>query len=105
MPARSAASGSPSWSRTSRATSCLADYLAQHTAKPIAIALGLPTLAKILDDRYYQDLEGGVLESFGRLFKSNVKLFVYPQRDEHSGRTITLDDLEVPGPLRHLLTT
>jgi hypothetical protein len=81
----------------------LADYLAQHTAKPIAIALGLPTLAQILDDRYYQDLEGGVLESFGRLFRSNVELFVYPQRDERSGRTITLDELEAPGPIQHLL--
>jgi hypothetical protein len=55
-----------------------------------------------MDDRHYQDLEGGVLESFGRLFRSNVRLFVYPQRDEQSGRTITLDDLEAPGPLRHL---
>jgi len=81
----------------------LSDYLAQHTAKPIAIALGLPTLVQVMDDRYYQDLEGGVLESFGHLFRSNVRLFVYPQRDEQSGRTITLDDLEAPGPLQHLL--
>ena len=80
----------------------LADYLAQHTPKPIAIALGLPTLAQIMDDRYYEDLEGGVLESFGRLFRSNVKLYVYPQRDEQSGRTLTLDDLDASGPLRHL---
>ena len=80
----------------------LADYLAQHTTKPIAIALGLPTLADIMDVRYYDDLQGGVLESFGRMFKSNVKLYVYPQRDERSGRTLTLDDVEAAGPLRHL---
>ena len=80
----------------------LADYLGRHTAKPIAIALGLPTLADILDVRYYDDLQGGVLESFGRMFKSNVKLYVYPQRDERSGRTLTLDDVEAPGALRHL---
>jgi hypothetical protein len=80
----------------------LADYLARHTAKPIAIALGLPTLADIMDVRYYDDLQGGVLESFGHMFKSNVKVYVYPQRDERSGRTLTLDDIEVSGPLRHL---
>ncbi len=82
----------------------LADYLAQHTAKPIAIALGLPTLAQIMDERYYDDLQGGILESFGRMFKSNVKIYVYPQRDEQSGRTLTLDDVDAPGPLRHLKT-
>src|SRR5262249_39258862 len=48
----------------------LADYLARHTAKPIAIAVGLPTVTRIMDERYYEDLEGGVLESFGHLFRS-----------------------------------
>ena len=82
----------------------LADYLGRHTEKPIAIALGLPTLAEIMNARYYDDLAGGVLESFGRMFKSNVVLYVYPQRDERSGKTLTLDDVEAPGPLRHLKT-
>jgi len=82
----------------------LADYLGRHTTKPIAIALGLPTLADIMDVRYYDDLQGGVLESFGRMFKSNVKLYVYPQRDERNGKTLTLDDVEAVGPLRHLKT-
>ena len=57
-----------------------------------------------MDVRYYDDLQGGVLESFGRMFKSNVKLYVYPQRDERSGKTLTLDDVEAAGPLRHLKT-
>ena len=82
----------------------LADYLARHTAKPIAIASGLPTLTGILDARYYDDLQGGILESVGLLFKRNVRVYVYPQRDERTGRTLTLDDVEVPGALRHLLT-
>jgi hypothetical protein len=80
----------------------LADYLARHTTKPIAIALGLPTLADIMNVRYYDDLQGGVLESFGRMFKSNVKLYVYPQRDERNGKTLALHDVEAVGPLRHL---
>jgi hypothetical protein len=45
-----------------------------------------------------------VLNRSHRLFKSNVILYIYPQRDERSGRTLTLDDLEAPGPLRHLKT-
>jgi hypothetical protein len=80
----------------------LAEYLALHTTKPIAIALGLPTVMEILNDRYYDDLQGGALESFGRMFKNNVQLYVYPQRDEASGRTLTLDDVDGPGSLRHL---
>jgi len=82
----------------------LADYLARHTTKPIAIAFGLPTITGILDPRYYDDLQGGVLESIGLLFKRNVRIYVYPQRDERTGKTLTLDDVQVSGALRHLLT-
>jgi hypothetical protein len=38
------------------------------------------------------------------MFKSNVKLYVYPQRDERSGKTLTLHDVDAVGPLRHLKT-
>jgi hypothetical protein len=82
----------------------LADYLARQTAKPIAIAFGLPTVTGILDASYYDDLQGGVLESIGLLFKRNVRVYVYPQRDERTGQTVTLGDVQVPGPLRHLVT-
>jgi len=82
----------------------LADYLAKHTTKPIALATGLPTLTGIMDVRYYDDLQGGILESLGHLFKNNVRILVYPQRDERTGKTLTLDDVEVPGSLRHVTT-
>lgn len=82
----------------------LADYLARHTTKPVALALGLPTLTEIMKANYYEDLQGGFLESVGRTFKNNVRLYVYPQRDEATGKTLGLDDIEAPGPGRHLLT-
>lgn len=80
----------------------LADYLARHTAKPIALALGLPTLTEVMKASYYDDLQGGILESAGRTFKNNLRLYVYPQRDETTGATLGLEDLEAPGAMRHL---
>ncbi len=80
----------------------LADYLSQHTAKPIAMAFGLPTLREVLDGRYYTDLPGGVLESFGHLFRNNVTIYVYPQRDAGTGKILTLDDLQTEPVTRHL---
>src|SRR5262249_9632647 len=47
----------------------LADYLCVYTDQMIGIAVGLPTIHEVVDERYYQDLSGGVLESVGRLFK------------------------------------
>jgi hypothetical protein len=52
----------------------LASYLFLFTKKMIGIAMGVPTLREIFDEKYYSQLEGGILESFGRLFKNDLKL-------------------------------
>jgi hypothetical protein len=80
----------------------LADYLAGYTQKPIGIAVGIPKLREIYDREYYRDLSGGRLESFGRLFKNAVKVYVYPSQDPTSGAVTTVETLEVEPQFRHL---
>ncbi len=79
----------------------LVDHLASYTTRPIGIALGLPGLAQIVEASHYDDLAGGLLEAAGRLFKSNVTLYVYPGRGADGAR-LTIDTVPL-GPLaRHL---
>jgi hypothetical protein len=35
-------------------------------------------LLEIFNEKYYENLEGRILESFGRLFRNAVKLYVFP---------------------------
>jgi hypothetical protein len=76
----------------------LAAYLAEYTDRMIGIAVGLPAMKDIMDDRFYGDLSGGVLESVGRLFKRSVKMYVYPTADPTTGRIVSLSDVQVPSP-------
>jgi len=80
----------------------LAAYLFRYTKKMIGIVMGVPTLREIFDEKYYTELEGGILESFGRLFKNALKLYVYPCRDTATGSLITAGNLRVAPNLRHL---
>lgn len=80
----------------------LANFLQRQTSKPIGLAMGVPTLSAIFDEKYYTDLEGGILESFGRLFKNDLKLYAYPSLDRETGRVITADTLRVAPKLQHL---
>jgi hypothetical protein len=80
----------------------LAAYLFRHTKKMIGIVLGVPTLRELFDERYYADLEGGILESFGRLFKNDLKMYAYPLLDQGTGSLITAGNLRVAPHLRHL---
>jgi hypothetical protein len=80
----------------------LAAYLFRCTKKLIGIVMGVPTLREIFDEKYYEDLEGGILESFGRLFKNDLKLYAYPALDVATGSLVTAGNLRVEPHLRHL---
>ena len=80
----------------------LAGYLFRYTRKNIGIVMGVPSLREIFEEKYYADLEGGILESFGRLFKNDLKLYVYPLRDAATGSIITARNLRVAPHLQHL---
>ncbi|HZE71493.1 MAG TPA: hypothetical protein VE135_18470 [Pyrinomonadaceae bacterium] len=80
----------------------LAEYLARYTDGLIGLAVGMPSIRQIADEKYYLDLPGGVLESAGRLFKRSVKMYVYPTRDPVSGLIQTLKEADVPAPWHHL---
>ncbi len=80
----------------------LAAYLFRYTKQMIGVAMGVPTLRDIFEEKYYVDLEGGILESFGRLFKNDLKFYVYPYKDTTTGSIITSGNLRVAPNLRHL---
>lgn len=80
----------------------LAAYLAWRTKERIGIVLGAPSLIELFDEKYYASLPGGILESFGRLFKNNLKLYVYPLLNGETGEMVTVENLPVAPELRKL---
>jgi len=78
----------------------LAAYLAWRTDGHIGMVMGVPSLMDLFNESNHAALPGGILESFGRLFKNDLKLFVYPMlRDDH---ITTVDDLSVSEDLQPL---
>lgn len=80
----------------------LAAYLARYTKKKIGITMGAGSLADLFDEKYYVKLDGGILESFGRLFKNDLKLYIYPLLNRATGALTTVDTLEVAPEIRKL---
>lgn len=80
----------------------LASYLFRYTTKMIGLVMGVPTLLAIFDETYYTDLAGGILESFGRLFKNDLKIFCYPLLNAETGEIYSGTELNVAPKLQHL---
>ena len=60
------------------------------------MAMGAITIPEVFDPSFYTDLEGGLLESIGRLFRGDLTLFVYPYLDPKTDQPMTVDNLKLP---------
>lgn len=80
----------------------LASFLSRYTNRMIGLVMGVPSLLEIFDEKYYLNLEGGILEALGRMFKSGLKLYVYPMIAEKTGELVTARKLQVAPNLRSL---
>ena len=80
----------------------LAAYLRRYTKMPIGITMGIPSLIDLFDEQYYEHLEGGILESFGRLFRNDLRLYVYPLLDPATRHLVTVQKLKVSPSLQRL---
>jgi hypothetical protein len=82
----------------------MVDYLATIAkGQKMGVILGVYNLNTIFDERYYDNLPGGLLEAFGKGFGHNVKLFVYPANDVETGSLYTLENISIPDHLKGLL--
>ncbi len=79
----------------------IATYLSRYTAEPIAIILSIGLLNELFKEKWSANLPGGILESFGRLFKNGVQLFVYPWHNTKSKELVTADNFKAPENWQH----
>ncbi len=78
----------------------LAAYLALRTDGRIGMVMGVPSLIDLFNESNHSHLSGGILESFGRLLKDGLRLFVYPMlRDD---QVITVGNVAVREDLQPL---
>ncbi|HYD85151.1 MAG TPA: TonB-dependent receptor, partial [Opitutus sp.] len=75
----------------------LTSYFRRYTKEMIGVAMGINNLLEIFNEKYYENLEGGILESFGRLFRHSVKLYIYPMRQDAYGHYLGTGEV-TPAP-------
>lgn len=82
----------------------IASYLSRYTEEPIAMILSIGLLNELFKEKWSANLAGGVLESFGRLFKNGVQLFVYPWHNTNSMELVTAENFKAPENWQHFYT-
>src|SRR5947199_3884115 len=80
----------------------LAAYLSWRTRERIGIVMGVPSVFELFDEKYYAQLPGGILENFGRLFKNDLKVYVYPLQRSSKDELQTIQAVKVKPDLQPL---
>ena len=76
--------------------------LRRYTSEPIGMILSIGLLNELFKEKWSESLQGGILESFGRLFKNKLSLLVYPWLNRRDGELVTADNFRAPRGLTHL---
>ena len=80
----------------------IAAFLNRCTNKPVGIVLSIGLLNELFKSKWSENLAGGLLESFGRLFKQGVTLHVFPWKNRHTGELVTAETFRAPEDSVHL---
>lgn len=80
----------------------VAAVLRMYTNQPIGMVLSIGLLNELFKEKWSENLAGGILESFGRLFKTGLTLLVYPWKNRADGELVTAQNFRAPSHLQHL---
>ncbi len=79
----------------------LRSWLRRYNQNPLGIVFSVLDFDGLFDDKYYEGLEGGLLEGMGKLFSDNTYIYIYPSII--NGKLVTLDNVEVKPEQKYLL--
>ncbi|HNI04403.1 MAG TPA: TonB-dependent receptor, partial [Flavobacteriales bacterium] len=80
----------------------LVEYFSRFTKARLGLIMGVNNLIEVFEEKYYRNLNGGMLEAFGILFTRDLKVYVYPSKPTADVETMTLENMPVHPRLRPL---
>lgn len=80
----------------------LTQYFSDYKVTKIGIVIGAREMLNLINEKYYQNVDGRLLAAFGSLFSQNVKLYVYPSLQEGSSELMVSHNLPIPEGIKFL---
>lgn len=80
----------------------LIQYLSEQKVDKLGVVVGIRQLLELINERYYQNQEGSLLNAFGELFTKRINLYTYPALQFGSDEIMNSKNLPVPNGITHL---
>lgn len=73
----------------------LIEYFSNFTRNRMGLIIGVNNLLEIFDDKYYKNLNGGILEAFGILFTRDLKIYLYPYQPTKNDELLNSSNIPI----------
>lgn len=80
----------------------LVEYFSRYTKARMGLIMGVTNLVEVFDEKYYRELNGGILEAFGILLNRDLKIYVYPAQLRRTDPLMNIGNMPVHPRLRPL---
>ena len=80
----------------------LIEYLSQFTKLRMGLIIGVDSLIEMFDEKYYRNLNGGILEAFGIIFTRDIKFYLYPYKPNEKAKLLNSSNIPIHPRVRDL---
>jgi hypothetical protein len=80
----------------------LIEYFSKYTKARLGLIIGVNSVDDIFNEKYYRNLNGGILEAFGILFTRDLKMYLYPFQENKDQPLMNSKNIRVHPRMRPL---
>ena len=80
----------------------LIEYLSQFTKLRMGLIIGVDSLIEMFDEKYYRNLNGGILEAFGVIFTRDIKFYLYPYKPNNTAELLNSTNIPIHPRIKNL---
>jgi hypothetical protein len=71
------------------------EYLSQFTASRMGLIIGVDNLIEMFEEKYYRNLNGGIMEAFGIIFTRDIKIYLYPFKPSNNSEFLNSTNIPI----------
>ena len=71
------------------------EYLSQFTSERMGLIIGVDNLVEMFEEKYYRNLNGGIMEAFGIIFTRDVKIYLYPFKPSKNDTLLNSNNIPI----------
>jgi len=80
----------------------LIEYLSQFTKSKMGLILGVDSLVDMFEEKYYRNLNGGIMEAFGIILTRDIRFYLYPYKPNEEAKLLNSENIPIHPRVRDI---